>query len=64
MSKHATFMPLFNLGRGMALKVVSYNVSKDRLLDNMEFVPPLLAGLFFQTLLQEKAGWIRVFEED
>jgi len=40
MSKHAKFMPLFNLGRGIGLKVF-YNVSKDRLLDSREFMPSL-----------------------
>lgn len=40
---------------------MSYNVSKERLLGNMEFTSPLLACLFFQTLLKEKAVWIRVF---
>lgn len=45
----------------MALKVVSYNVSKERLLGNMKFMSHLLACLFFQALLQEKAVWIRVF---
>lgn len=44
----------------MALEVVSYNVSKERLLGNMEFMSLLLACLFFQTLLQEKCVWIRV----
>lgn len=62
--ERAKFMPLLNLGSGMVLKVVSYNVSKDRWLGNMEFVPPLLAWLFFQIVLQEKGGCIGVFGED